>query len=280
VVTVRDAATVMLVRDHEVSGDLEVFMQQRHPDAVFGPGAHVFPGGAVDLEDAESAVVGRDADLTDRLMTRGGSLRWWVAAAREAFEEAGFLLTEPAPSGDLAAERLALNRRERSWRSILEEHALAVAADQMFLFSHWLTPSGPPRRYDTWFFVAAAPPGQQGAHDNEEAVQSEWVRPVDALVRWNADDIDLIFPTMRSLQMLARFESTASLLDAVARADRLARKVESAPFVVDDGSGERLALFPSDMSNARRGWRALGERPGVDLAIQAADRAAIDEGVA
>ena len=63
-----------------------------------------------------------------------------------------------------------------------------------------------PRRYNTWFFVAAAPEGEDGAHDDSELVASGWVRPVDALAQHVAGEIDLIFPTEMSLRVLARYE--------------------------------------------------------------------------
>ena len=83
---------------------------------------------------------------------------------------------------------------------------LVLAPRELRLFSHWLTPLGAPRRYNTWFFVAPAPDGEDGAHDDNELVASGWVRPLDALAQHAAGQIDLIFPTEMSLRALARYE--------------------------------------------------------------------------
>ena len=60
---------------------------------------------------------------------------------------------------------------------MLDREDLVIDATDLRVFAHWLTPTGAPRRYDTWFFVARAPEGQDGAHDDGELVASEWVRP-------------------------------------------------------------------------------------------------------
>ena len=79
------------------------------------------------------------------------------------------------------------------------------------VFSHWLTPVGAPRRYDTWFFVARSPDGQDGVHDDGELVASAWLRPMDALRRHARGDLELILPTMRCLEALARFPTVGSV---------------------------------------------------------------------
>ena len=93
---IRSAATVMLLPDPP---DLHVFMLERTPRAVFGPGATVFPGGAVDPGDADlaGAVVGLDdaAASAEHGLATGG-LAFRVAAVRECFEEAGILLARDA----------------------------------------------------------------------------------------------------------------------------------------------------------------------------------------
>ncbi|HEX5096352.1 MAG TPA: hypothetical protein VFX21_10070, partial [Acidimicrobiia bacterium] len=104
-------------------------------------------------------------------------------------------------------------------------------------------PLGAPRRYDTWFFVARAPEGQVAAHDDNEAVASAWVRPADALGAYARGEIELILPTLRSVQMLARFATTGALFAALAEPMR---------GVITEGSGERIALL--DDAPSRRRW--------------------------
>ena len=205
-VPVRDAATVMLVRD---AGDgVEVFMLKRHADLVFVPGAYVFPGGAVD--DADRAF---DHDP------------FVVAAIRECFEEAGALLAYVAGHRfvDLHDEAAAVRFREYrdavhagrlTIHDLCELEGLRLAVDALQPVSRWVTPPRSPRRFDTRFFVARAPSNQAFLHDDRETTASEWVRPVDALERFKAGDIELILPTERSLEMLARAHSVDALLVA------------------------------------------------------------------
>jgi 8-oxo-dGTP pyrophosphatase MutT (NUDIX family) len=250
VVTPREAATVMLVRD---APGLEVFMLRRTLAAEFMGGAYVFPGGAVDAEDRAPELLGRchgrdDSTASTQLGLHAGGLGFWVAAIREAFEEAGVLLARSAATGlpvDLgdpsAAARLETARRvvglgERPFLEVIEDEDLLLDAGVLHLFSHWITPAGAPRRYDTWFFVAAAPEGHAYLHDDSETVASVWMRPADALARAERGELEIIFPTMRNLEQLARFTTAGDLLGAV---------TASEPRVVADSGGARI-LLPGD----------------------------------
>lgn len=274
-VTVREAATVMLVKDLP---DLHVFMLRRNPNSVFSPGAFVFPGGAVDDSDRDplvfAAATGLDDDRASMLVGQPShGLRYWIAAARECFEEAGFVLGDAPP--EFGEHRDALNAGTAEWNTIVSDHGVRLHLDELSVFAHWLTPEGSPRRYDTWFFVARAPDDQVGAHDDSEAVASEWVRPVDALARARAGAIDLILPTMRTLVALAKFETTTALLDAVRAA-----QTDGVPHVVDDGSGQRIRLPHDERARTQRGWRALEPSLAHDLALEREFYATPGEGAA
>jgi 8-oxo-dGTP pyrophosphatase MutT (NUDIX family) len=258
-VEVRDAATVILVADRP---DLHVLMLERTRRAVFGPGATVFPGGAVDAADRDARsrarVVGLDdaGASADQGIAAGG-LGFRIAALRECFEEAGILLARDARTGnpvdhdaDLATARERLNAGAVTFAEVLETRDLVLEARDLRVFSHWLTPVGSPRRYNTWFFVACAPDGEDGAHDDNELVASGWVRPVDALAQHVGGDIDLIFPTEMSLRALTRYLRTSELfadLDAVPRDERGRLRV------IADGTGERVAL-PADAARPTGPW--------------------------
>jgi 8-oxo-dGTP pyrophosphatase MutT (NUDIX family) len=266
----------MLVDDRP---DLHVLMLRRNPRSVFGPGAFVFPGGAVDPADSDQAVTKRvigldDARASARLGVPSGGLRIWIGALREAFEEAGILLAAPEPEAGIADSdalelaRAHLNAGTTRLADVLTEHRLVLDAGDVHLFSHWLTPEGAPRRYDTWFLVAPAPHGQEGSHDDAEVVHSEWLRPSDALARYAAGDLDLIFPTLRTLRVLESFESAGALLDAVREANR---EPDRPPLVVADASGQRVALATDDIDLAVAGWRRLTSQPAVDTAALLAE---------
>jgi 8-oxo-dGTP pyrophosphatase MutT (NUDIX family) len=255
-VETRDAATVILVADRP---DLHVLMLERTSRAVFGPGATVFPGGAVDAEDRTDRAHALVADLDDAAASAehgldAGGLGFRVAAVRECFEEAGILLARD-PAGrladhdpGLAEARDRLNAGAASFVDLLEARSLAIFGAELRLFSHWLTPLGAPRRYNTWFFVAAAPDGEDGAHDDCELVASSWVRPRDALTHHAESRIDLIFPTEMSLRAFSRYEHAADLLTDL---DATPRHADGAPLVVAEGNGERVVV-PSDGGPAGR----------------------------
>lgn len=253
VVTLREAATVMLVRDDP---DLQVFMLRRNLNSEWVGGAYVFPGGAVDPGDRAREVLARcpdrdDAEASAQLGISDGGLGYWVAAVRETFEEAGVLLARAAPTGalvDPAEPRLArlrdeLNAGAITFQELIESENLLLDVGALQAFSHWITPEGAPRRYDTRFFLAAAPDGHAYLHDETETVASRWVRPADALVASDRGELELIFPTRKSLEALSRFSHAADLLAAVAEATDVPPATQ--PRVVRDHGGIRL-LLPFD----------------------------------
>ena len=249
-VPLRDAATVMLVRDapgggpsvgrgadHDHDHDhgasvLEVFMLRRNLQSDFVGGAYVFPGGGVDDHDRhtnlEPVCEGRtDLDASAQLDLESGGLAFWVAAIRESFEEAGVLLAygpdgtmmrldDPVTVARFAEHRRAVDSGERRLVEICGDEQLRLAVGTMHYFAHWITPVGAPRRYDTRFFVARAPELQVPLHDDREVIANLWVRPSDALARHRAGEFEMIFPTVRTLMAIERFDSADELLAAAA----------------------------------------------------------------
>ena len=265
-VRMRDAATVMLVRD--VDDGMEVFMLRRNLNSDFVGGAYVFPGGAVDEADRhadlERVCQGRsDVAASDQLGIDEGGLAFWVAAIRECFEEAGVLLAVPDGQDHVVsfadpdtAQRFVEHRRavdtgETRLVDLCAEEHLRLDVDRIHYFSHWITPEGPPRRYDTRFFVAAAPPEQVPLHDDRETIANLWVRPGDALERHRQGELDLIFPTIKNLEAIGRFDRSADLL---AHAQSISEVPAILPRIVHDEGGMRI-LLPTD--------------PGYDQALAA-----------
>jgi 8-oxo-dGTP pyrophosphatase MutT (NUDIX family) len=261
VIEVRDAATVMLVRDRD-HGDgesqLEVFMLRRNLQSDFVGGAYVFPGGAVDEADRhadlEAVCLGRSDDLASaHLGVDRGGLAFWVAAIRECFEEAGVLLAVDADGKVVSfadtevatrfeAHRAAVDAGDLRLVDLCRIESLQLAVGGIHYFSHWITPVGPPRRYDTRFFVTAAPPEQVPLHDDRETIANLWVRPADALERHRAGELDLILPTIKNLEAIARFARSQDLLDAAAAIQEVPTIL---PRVINDGQGMRI-LLPGD----------------------------------
>ena len=258
---------MLLVRDVPApSGgtSLQVLMVRRNLRSDFVGGAYVFPGGAVDPLDggaeAEACCVGRsDAEASALLGFPSGGLAYWVAVVRETFEEAGLLLAgrDSGPAllaGDrdeearFAAARAEVNAGTRRFLDLCREEHLRLHVGDIHYFAHWVTPRGAPRRYDTRFFVAAAPPGQIAAHDAGETIAEVWISPQDALARHRTGEIEIIFPTIRNLQAIGRFATSAALLDAAERASSAVPAIE--PRVVPDGNGMRIVL-PGDPAYER-----------------------------
>ena len=198
----RPAATLALLRDGPDGP--EVLMLQRTKDAVFLGGAYVFPGGALDAADSDPRIIRR---------VLGGpgddSLRYYVAAIRECFEEAGILLACDRNGRQIDAARAGrlMKFRKDSFPAMLEAEDLYLPAGALAFVGHWITAPGRSRRFDARFFLAAAPAGQQGSHDANETVHDVWITPRQALERAERGEIELVFATRHTLNDLKKYLS-------------------------------------------------------------------------
>ncbi|TMH09100.1 MAG: MBL fold metallo-hydrolase [Betaproteobacteria bacterium] len=207
----RPAATLVVVRDADVG--IEVLLLKRAERGDHNSSAWVFPGGTVDDGDrACHACCGAldDAAASERLGLAQGGLDYYIAAIRECFEEAGLLYAGGADPASLDAWRGPLLKRQRDFGELCRAAGLTLDVDRLVYFSHWLTPLGRPKRFDTRFFIAAAPAGQAAAHDGAEMVEHRWLRPADALAQEGV--LKLMTPTKKTLEAIARFDSVAALL--------------------------------------------------------------------
>jgi len=221
VVTPRPASTVLLLRDSAARREVEVFMMVRHYEIDFASGALVFPGGSVDKNDRE--IIARPELYSGGEGLDADALSFRVAAIRETFEESGILLARPKGSTTLldaaraseieAAHRAALCEGKTNFLNVLADSGLWLALDELTPYAHWITPEGMPKRFDTWFFLAAAPPDQLGAHDGRESTDSIWVSPREALQGGESGRFKLPFPTTRNLIKLGKQSSVGSVLD-------------------------------------------------------------------
>ena len=223
------AATVTLVRD--TAQGVEVLMLQRNHQSGFMPGMFLFPGGALDPGDSAAVVAARCPTLDDdaasaALGLKRGGLAYWAAAIRESFEEAAVLLArdehgelvnprDSARSARFDEYRRKLNAGEQELGTMLAAERLTLAAETLVYFSHWITPVTAPRRYDTRFFVAVAPEGQEAAPDNVEAIHHVWVNPAQAVDRHRSGEYKMRTPTLRTLEQFAAFDTTKSLIAAL-----------------------------------------------------------------
>lgn len=291
IVPLRDAATVMLVRDAldpDGAPAIEVCMLKRNLASEFVAGAYVFPGGSVDDADrgpeSEEICRGRsDAEASAVLGIESGGLAFWVAALRECFEEAGVLVarhgdgagalldtTDPETAGRFAAYRDGVNAGEVRLADICRQEDLVLAADTVFYVSHWITPELAPKRYDTRFFVTAAPQGQIAHHDEGETIATIWVRPAEALALFEAGDIELLPPTIANLNAIAPFSTSQ---DVLAWAAAVTEVPTILPVVVIE-DGEFLVLRPGDDGYEEAlAKRQDADEPHPDDVIMAARKA-------
>ncbi|MDZ7670972.1 MAG: NUDIX hydrolase [Gammaproteobacteria bacterium] len=215
------AATILMLRDGPAG--LEVFMVVRHHQIDFASGALVFPGGKADAQDFDAALepyldgAAEDADM--RAIQ--------VSAIREAFEECGILLArEAGQAGLVDSSRLAelepyrtsLHDGSVSMLQFLEREGLHLACAELVHFAHWVTPTMMPKRFDTHFFLAAAPSDHLAVHDGHESVDSIWIRPADVLEQAARGQRTVIFPTLRNVEKLSAFVNVREALDATAAA--------------------------------------------------------------
>jgi 8-oxo-dGTP pyrophosphatase MutT (NUDIX family) len=234
---------------------LEVLMLQRNHQSGFMPGMFLFPGGAVDAGDRAPAVAARcpgldDAGASAALGLEEGGLAYWAAAIRESFEEAAVLLAcdaEGALVNPLDAERAErfseyrrrLNAGEQDLGVMLERENLTLAVDRLTYFSHWITPVSAPRRYDTRFFVAVAPEGQEAAPDNVEAIHHVWLSPGAAVDRQRSGEYKMRTPTTRTLEQFAAFDTTTALMQGL-------RALPQIPAMLPRISPTGARLLPGD----------------------------------
>lgn len=223
---VRDAATVIVLR----GSPLEVLLLRRHARSGFMAGAYVFPGGKVD--PADRAQVHHRPELLER--------------AR---------ILQPTPGRALSLEDAAAHYLT-AVRETSEESGLELDPLQLHYFAHWITPSFEPRRFDTRFFVALAPAGQEARVDEREITDLRWETPKAALLAHQAGEIFLPPPTQLSLQELVGLADLAAVLALLER-----RPITPILPKVSTQDGAFTILLPWDPDYASTEGEALGGGP-------------------
>jgi 8-oxo-dGTP pyrophosphatase MutT (NUDIX family) len=220
----QDAATVVLLRP--AAQRFEAYLLRRHSRMAFAAGMYAFPGGRVDPHDYDADIgwAGRSTgEWAESLNCAPELARALVCAAvRETFEESGVLLAGPTASAvvsdlsgkDWEADREALMHRTLSLGGFLQSRRLVVRSDLLRPWAHWITPEFEPRRYDTRFFLAALPGGQEARDVSGEADSVAWMQPGEAVAAVDRREMAMLPPTYVTLQDLSRFETVDEALAA------------------------------------------------------------------
>jgi 8-oxo-dGTP pyrophosphatase MutT (NUDIX family) len=256
----RDAATVVLMRPGAAGPEL--YLLRRQTSMAFAGGMCVFPGGGVDERDFDTTVAwaGRSpAEWATQLATTEDMARALVCAAvRETFEESGVLLAGTS-SGDVVADttgesweadRQALEAKDLAFTTFLERRGLVLRTDLLGVWSGWCTPVFEPRRFRTWFFVAALPEGQRTRDVSTESSSVTWLGAGAACDAVDAGELGMMPPTYLTCLEVAQHATPAEVLAAAP-----GRVVEMfTPTVEGTGADATLSVPPwlTDVLEARR----------------------------
>ncbi|MBT2322724.1 NUDIX hydrolase [Variovorax paradoxus] len=276
-VPIRPAATVLICRDSAAGP--QVLMIQRHASSDVHGGSFVFPGGKVDAADARLDAAAHLDQPAERLHAQlceedidvATAAAIHVGAVREVFEECGLLFAHEAGGSGLR-QAAALAADGVAFNEMLGRLGLRLDTRALRPWSRWVTPllalSSPGKRFDTRFFIAKAPVGQDAQHDAHEAVHSAWLRPRAALESYWRGDIVLAAPQIMSLAHLGRYDSVdAMLAEAASRPPCVVRPhnfefedTRATAYPGDERHPERMRVMPGPLRLVLRGKRL--EPPG------------------
>jgi len=260
----RASASLVLLRDNpSAGGRLEVFLLRRHTASAVLGGAYVFPGGKLDASDCAASLHAHldrtPAELHHTLaepdLALSTAAGLYVAAVREALEECGVLFARASAANAAlheAPQRQAWQQQLHGgapFEAVLQQAGLSIDTAHLAPWSRWITPRVPSitnKRFDTRFFVALLPQGQEPVHDNVEAVDSVWFTPQEALTRYWDGELVLAPPQIMTLVSLVPHPHAGSALDAAKR--HAPALVEPQPFVEE---GVRYIAYPGDDKHTR-----------------------------
>jgi 8-oxo-dGTP pyrophosphatase MutT (NUDIX family) len=251
----KNAATVILLRDKEPEG-LEVFLLKRHEKSSFMGGNFVYPGGRVDRDDGSLEICSLSKGITfeEAQKILGGitspeeSIAYWIAGIRELFEEAGVLLAYDQKGNLFQIKYRDEQERFLNYRNSLhqgkmticqmaQKEKLLLALDQLHYYAHWITPEARSERFDTRFFLAHYPLGQEASHDQKETTAGVWLTPRKALGKNLKGEVILSPPTLKTLEDLSRFKSIDDIFSSLKEREihpilPILTKIPSGPIII------------------------------------------------
>ncbi len=255
----KNAATVILLRDRKLEV-FDVFLLKRHEQSSFMGGNFVYPGGRVDRDDGSLEICSFSKGITFEEAQKifGGtispeeSFAHWIAGIRELFEEAGVLLAYNQKGNLFQIKNRDEQEKFSNYRALLQkggiticqmaqEEKLLFALDQLHYYTHWITPEARSERFDTRFFLARYPLGQEASHDQKETTAGIWVTPKKALEENLKGETILSPPTLKTLEDLSRFKSIDEIFSSLKE-----REIQSILPILTKISNNPLIIFPWD----------------------------------
>jgi 8-oxo-dGTP pyrophosphatase MutT (NUDIX family) len=255
----KNASTVILLRDKEPEG-FEVFLLRRHEKSSFMGGNFVYPGGRVDRDDGSLEIYSYSKGITyeeAQKILRGTispeeSFAHWIAGIRELFEAAGVLFAYDQKGNLFQINNRTKQEKFFNYRALLQkgeiticqmaqEEKLLFALDQLHYYAHWITPEARSERFDTRFFLARYPLGQEASHDQKETTAGVWLTPRRALEENLKGIVILSPPTLKTLEDLSRFHSIEEVLYSLKE-----REIQPILPILTNVSSGPLIIFPRD----------------------------------
>jgi 8-oxo-dGTP pyrophosphatase MutT (NUDIX family) len=251
----KNAATVILLKEKKPEG-FEVFLLKRHEKSSFMGGNFVYPGGRVDQDDGSLEICSFSKGITfdEAHKILGGtfspeeSFTHWIAAIRELFEEAGVFLAYDQEGNLFQIRNQDEQAKFLSYRESLQKGALTVcqmaqkekllfALDQLHYYAHWITPEARSERFDTRFFLARYPLGQEASHDQKETTAGIWITPHKALEENLKGEVFLSPPTLKTLEDLSRLKTVDEVFTLLKNMKiqpilPILTKITSGPFII------------------------------------------------
>ena len=255
----KKAATIILLREIKPEG-FEIFLLKRHEKSSFMAGNFVYPGGRVDREDGSLEICSLSKGITfeeaykvfGATIPPEDSFAHWIAGIRELFEEAGvlfaynqdgtlFQLKDRNQKEKFLHYRELLQKGRMTICQMAKEEKLLFALDQLHYYAHWITPESHVHRFDTRFFLACHPAGQEASYDRKETTAGIWLTPEKALEENLKGEVCLSPPTLKTIEDLSRFKSINEILRSLKK-----REIHPILPILTQVSDETFIIFPWD----------------------------------
>ena len=190
----------------------EVLLTKRAMDASFAPGAYVFPGGKIDEKDQVHA--SHYLRLHPQCTLSLTQATQACTALRESFEELGLILIEDDKGQSIEPSEHQVLERSKDFFDQLDARRWTLSIERLHLLCHWITDRDLPIRFDVSFWVAICPKSLHPVADEQEQFDPLWLTPKEALDQHHAQQLHMVYPTIRTLERLLDIQNAQALMEA------------------------------------------------------------------